>query len=77
MVRPSPYRGVVTATEELTLIDDAIRDILAVGQSASVGGRSWSKADLSMLYQRQTELKRQVAREARGGGLRVSTVVPR
>jgi hypothetical protein len=67
----------VTPQEELTLIDDAIRDILTGGQSASVAGRSWTKADLPSLYQRKEQIERTTARQTRGGGLRVSTVVPR
>ena len=67
----------MTTAEELTLINDAIRDILTVGQSAAVSGRSWSKADLAFLYERRRELEATQARAARGGGLRVSTGVPR
>ncbi len=67
----------MTATEELELISDAIRDILTVGQSASTGNKSWSKADLPTLYARQRELNAQLARANRGGGLRVTQIVPR
>ncbi len=66
----------MTAAEELELISDAIRDILTVGQSVSAGGKSWSKADLPTLYARQRELEAKVARVNRGGGMRVSQIVP-
>lgn len=66
-----------TYAEQLTRVQDAIAAIEEGGQSVHLpGGEQLSYADLDTLYKREKWLRRQAARETRGGGIRVRGVTP-
>ena len=66
-----------TYTEQLESVQDSIMKIEAGGQAYSIAGRSLSRADLEVLYDREKWLRGKVAQEARGAsGMRVRGVVP-
>lgn len=50
--------------ERLEEIQSAISMILAGGQSYKIGSRSLTRADLSMLYKMQKELKSEIDEES-------------
>lgn len=69
-----------TLAEQLASVQTAIAAIEGGAQSYSIGtggagARSLTRADLKTLYARETDLKRQIARAARGG-MRVRQGVP-
>lgn len=57
----------MTDAEELTLVNTAITEILEGGQSLSVLGRSYQRAELPTLLKRRDELTARIARSTRGG----------
>lgn len=59
--------AVKTYSEQLESVQTAIAAIEAGNQSISILGRTFTKGDLSTLYARERYLRRQVARETRGG----------
>ncbi|WP_299393262.1 hypothetical protein [Pelagibius sp.] len=64
-----------TYSEQLDEVQTAIAKIEAGGQSWSIGNRSFTRADLGELYQREERLTRLVRRESRGG-IGVKRAVP-
>lgn len=62
---------------QLERVQTAIKKIEEGGQSYSVEGNAFTRADLPTLYKRETELRGMVEREARGGGMRIRQGVPR
>lgn len=60
---------------QLERVQGAIAAIESGAQSYSVAGRSFTKADLKTLYERETWLRGQVAKESRGG-IRIMRAVP-
>lgn len=61
---------------QLTRVQTAIAAIEEGGQDVTYGDRRVTMADLKTLYAREQSLIRQVARNARGGGMRVRRVTP-
>lgn len=53
-----------TYAERLTLVRNAIDDILIAGQSVSLDGRNWTMADLSELRKLELEYQTEAAKEA-------------
>ena len=66
-----------TAQVQLAEVRAAISAVLTGGQSLGVQDRSIARADLAALRAMETDLVRRVARLRRGGGMRVSRIVPR
>lgn len=66
----------MTKSEELVLVDEAIRDILTGGQSTQYQGRSLTMADYDKLVKRKTELETQIANAAAGARSQVINVTP-
>jgi hypothetical protein len=64
--------AVKTAAQELAEIDAAITAVLAGGQEMQVDGQRIKLPDLATLNARRDIVAARAAREARGGGLRVS-----
>lgn len=64
-----------TYSVQLDRVQAAIAAIEAGNQSYTVLNRTFSKADLRTLYEREKWLRGQVAKEARGG-LRLQRVIP-
>ena len=64
-----------TYQEQLDSVQSAISAIESGAQSYSISGRSMSKADLGVLYDREERLLKKVARSSRGG-IRVRGVTP-
>ena len=64
-----------TYAEQLDSVQAAIAKIEAGGQSATILGRTVSRADLRTLYDREAWLRKMVARSERGG-IRVSQGIP-
>lgn len=60
---------------QLERVQAAIGAIEGGSQSYSVAGRTFTKADLKTLYERETLLRAKAAREA-NGGIRISRAVP-
>ncbi len=69
--------AIKTYTEQLEAVQTAIAKIEAGAQSYSVEGNAFTRADLATLYKRETEIRALVAREGRGGGIRMRQGVPR
>ena len=65
-----------TYAEQLEEVQDAISAILTKGQSYSIEGRTYTRANLKDLQDREAYLRPLVERESRGG-LRVRLGVPR
>ena len=59
-----------TLAEQLTSVQAAISAIESGSQSFSVNNRSYTKADLQVLYNREESLLRRIARESGGCGTR-------
>lgn len=59
--------AIETYTEQLERVQAAIAAIEGGAQSYAIGNRSLTRADLGELYERETKLRRDVARETRGG----------
>lgn len=53
-----------TPAQLLALVDHAIATLLAGGQSYSINGRAYNRADLDKLRQMRTDLKREVEETA-------------
>jgi len=62
-------------TVQLERVQAAIGAIESGNQSYSILGRSFTKADLQTLYDREAFLRTKVAKEARGG-MRVARGIP-
>lgn len=56
----------LSASDELDLINTAIADIYANGQTYALGGRAHSRADLALLLSRKKELEQTVATQTYG-----------
>lgn len=65
-----------TYAVQLDRVQTAIKAIEERGQAYEIEGRRLTRGDLKTLYDRERELRRNVAREARGG-VRVTSVAPR
>lgn len=52
---------------QLARVQATIAAIESGNQSSTVLGRTFTKADLATLYERERYLKREIARQARGG----------
>ncbi len=63
--------AVKTYAQQLEEVQTAIASIEGGCQSYTIAGRSLTRANLADLYKRETWLRGQAAREARGGGIRV------
>lgn len=50
-----------TPTEQLSVVNNAIYNILAGGQSYRIGTRQLTRANLALLYEMQTKLQSQIA----------------
>ncbi len=66
----------MTDEEELQLCNAALRTLYEGGQSVSVLGRSFTRADYSDLIKRRDELDRRIKAKARGG-IRMQRMVGR
>lgn len=55
-----------TLAEQLTSVQDAISAIESGGQSISINGRTYTKANLDILYDREERLLARIQREASG-----------
>lgn len=64
-------------TTELATVRAAIEDILLHGIAHGANGRSLTKADLGVLYDRETRLEAKLARAERGGSRPIYQAVPR
>lgn len=62
-------KSLISSTEMLSEIDQAIRKILVGGQSYMLGSRKMTRADLSQLYKMRQDLEAQVAAEEGKSGL--------
>jgi len=60
---------------QLENVQAAIAAIEDSGQSYSINGRSYTRADLNTLYEREKYLRRMADRESRGG-IRVRNATP-
>lgn len=65
------------AQQQLAEVRTAISAILTRGQSMGENGRELTRADLKGLREMETDLRSRVARLTRGGGMRVTRIVPR
>lgn len=68
--------AVESYTVQLERVQAAIAAIEGGAQSYSIGSRSLTRANLSELYEREERLLGKVARETRGGGIRVRLATP-
>ena len=68
--------AVKTYTEQLESVQATIAAIESGAQSMTISGRSYTKADIKVLYDREERLLRMVKKESRGGGIRMRGVVP-
>lgn len=59
--------AVKTKTEQLEEVQAAITTVLTGNQSVSILGRTFTRATLSTLRDMELQLRRDVARETRGG----------
>lgn len=60
----------MTAAEEIALIDDQLRQLYAAGvESYSIGSRSVTKVKIETLTARKNQLLKQVQRETSSGGI--------
>ena len=59
--------AIKTYEQQLEEVQAAISAIEGGAQSYSIGGRSLARADLKTLYEREKQLRSDVAREKRGG----------
>ena len=68
----------MTYAVQLESVQTAIAAIESGAQAYSVGGRSLTRGDLSVLYAREKWLRRMADAEANGrsGGARVSRIIP-
>jgi len=57
----------MSISEQLQQVNDAIAAIEIGGQEYQIGTRRLKRADLSLLYQRQKELKQQIEAEKTDG----------
>lgn len=57
-----------TLDEQLTSVQAAITAIESGAQSFQIADRTYSRADLSVLYQREESLLRRIAKQTNGGG---------
>jgi len=64
----------MTKEEQLAEVNKAIYSVLAGGQSYTIGSRSLTRADLSLLKQMREELEAQITSET-SSGLLDNTVV--
>jgi len=55
-----------TLAEQLTSVQAAITAIEGDGQEVTVNGRTYRRADLKTLYDREEQLQRRVQRESSG-----------
>lgn len=58
----------VTLAEQLTSVQTAITAIESGAQSISVNGRSYTRADLKTLYDREDRLRKNIAAGVDGSG---------
>jgi hypothetical protein len=58
-----------SASDLLALVEHAIAQVLAGNQSVSIGGQSYTRADLDKLFTMRTKLKAEVAESTDGGSL--------
>lgn len=65
-----------TYAEQLASVQEAIARIETTGQEIEFEGKRRTQADLAVLYRRENYLRTMVAREARGGGIRMRRIVP-
>lgn len=65
-------------TAQLTDVRAAIRAVETHGQAYSLDGSALqlTRANLTDLYSRERELEKKLARAARGGGMRMATIIP-
>lgn len=68
--------AILIYTEQLESVQAAIAAIESGAQSLEIAGRRYMKADIEVLYAREERLIRLVAKETRGGGIRIRGVVP-
>ncbi len=68
--------AVKTTLEQLESVQAAIEKIELKGQAWSASGLSLSRADLGSLYAREERLIAKLARETRGGGVRIRGGTP-
>lgn len=57
-----------TLAEQLTSVQTAITAIETGGQSVSVNGRNYTRADLKTLYDREERLRKQISAGVGGSG---------
>jgi hypothetical protein len=67
--------SIASYSDQLVSVQAAIATIEGSNQSYTLLGRTFSKADLKTLYDREKWLRTKVAREA-AGGIRVQRVIP-
>jgi len=67
----------MTAAELLAKVETAIDGILERGQSYTINGRTYTRANLAELRRFRKELEVEVEKAAQGGGIRVRYGVPR
>lgn len=63
--------AILTYAAQLEEVQAAISAILGGAQEYRIGERTLKRADLAALQERETYLRRMVAREADGGGVRI------
>jgi hypothetical protein len=61
-----------TLEAQLNRVESAIASVEANGQSVSIQGVTYTKANLQSLYDRQDRLLRKIQRADRGGGIDIS-----
>lgn len=66
---------IASYSDQLVSVQTAISTIESGNQSYTLLGRSFTKADLQVLYDREKWLRSKVSREA-AGGIRVQRVIP-
>lgn len=67
---------VASYSDQLVSVQAAIASIESGNQTYTLLGRTFSKADLRTLYDREAWLRAQVNKEARGGGIRTQRAIP-
>jgi hypothetical protein len=67
----------VTDSEELALVSAALQQLYANGQSVTVLGRNYTRANLKDLQDRKDVLDARVKKSARGGIIRTQRAVGR
>lgn len=66
----------MSKTEELELVEEAMRDILTGGQSTAYQGRSLTMANYDSLVKRKTQLEAEIANATAGGRSMITNVTP-